>query len=272
MGIRMRGCRGALAVAFVAVALVSSGCSGGSGQAGAVSGGTGSAPAVAAGTVMVMAPAPLKGGLDAAKAAFERGHVGMKVLVNYGHVPALLAQISQGVPADVLVAPDEETMKQVQAKGAVGSTTVAVARNRLVLVAPAANPGKVKDVTALGDAALTVVVCASELPCGILASQLAGGAGVTLIADSREPGGSPAVVTKVAAGEADVGVCFATDAKAAAGKVRAIPFSDRAGGSTTVTAAAARSAANAGGAGQFLAFLSSVEGRAAFTGAGFTPL
>lgn len=270
MGVRMRGCRGALAVTLVAVALASSGCSGGSGQAGSISGG--GAGATAAGTVTVMAPAPVKGGLEAAKAAFERRHAGMKVLVNYGHVPALLAQISQGVPADVLVAPDEETIKQAQAKGVVGSTTVAVARNRLVLVVPAANPAKVKDVTALGDAALTVVVCAAELPCGARTSQLAERAGVGLTADSREPGGSPAVVTKVAAGEADVGACFATDAKAAAGKVRVIPLSDLAGASTTVTAAAVRSVANAVGADQFLVFLSSAEGRAAFTGAGFTPL
>lgn len=270
----MRGRKVALAATFLSAVVAASGCSGGSGQDGATpSGSTGSTTtAAASGTVTVMAPAPLKGALDKVRTAFESGHAGTKVTVNYGHVPALLSQISQGVPADVLVTPDETTMKQVQAKDVVASSTVAVARNKLVLVVPAANPAEVKDVTALGDAELTVVVCASELPCGKLTSQLATKGGVTLVADSQEPGGSPAVVTKVAAGEADLGVCFATDTKAAAGKVAAIPLDDALGASATVTAAAVKSPANARAADQFLGFLSSAEGRALFTEAGFAAL
>lgn len=273
-GTPMRGRRGTVAAAFLAVT-VASGCSGAGTETGAAAdadAGTGSGTAGATGTVTVMAPAPLKGALDKAKAAYESQHAGTSVTVNYGHIPALLTQISQGVPADVLVTPDEATMTQVRAKGVVADGPVAVARNELVLVVPSTNPAGVKDVTALGNEQLTVIVCAPELPCGKLTSQLATKAGVSLVADSQEPGGSPAVVTKVASGEADLGVSFATDTKAGGTTVRVIPLDGALGASTTVTAAAVASPANAPGAGQFLAFLSSPDGKALFTEAGFSPL
>lgn len=218
-----------------------------------------------------MAPAPLKGALNKAKAAYESANPETTVTINYGHIPALLAQISQGVPADVLVTPDEMTMKMIQDKGVVGSSTVPLAQNKLVLVAPA-NNAKVKDVTALGDTGLTVATCAPDLPCGKLATTVAAKAGVTLSADTQEPGGSPAIVTKAAAGEIDLGVCFAVDTKAAGNKVTVIPLPDALGATTTVTAGTLKSPADAGAADQFQAFLSSADGKALFTEAGFTPL
>jgi molybdate transport system substrate-binding protein len=261
-----------VAAALVAVAALS-GCAGGSGEAASSSStGTGSTMPSLSGSVTVMAPAPLKGALDRAKTAFEGSHAGLQVTVSYGHIPALLTQLSQGVPADVLVTPDEGTMKQAQTKGVVVPTAVAVARNKLALVIPVANPAKVKDVSALGDAKLTIAVCAAELPCGKLATQLATKAGVTLAADSLEPGGSPAVVTKAAAAEIDLGVCFATDVKAGGSKVTAIPLADELGVSAQVTAAALQSPHNPEAAAAFVAFLSSAEGKALFTEAGFASL
>lgn len=257
----MRKSSGAVAVAVAAGLAMAAGCGGGSGSDGSVAGTR----------VTVMAPAPLKGALEAAKTAFETGHPGSTVILNFGHVPALLAQLSEGVPADVIVAPDEATMRQVQSKGLVGPTSVAVARNQLVLVCPAQTPAGARDVTSLGDGKLTIAVCAAELPCGKLARRLAEKAGVALAADSQEPGGSPAVVTKVAAGEVDLGVAFATDVGAANGKAKAFRLDDAPEASVTVMAAELKAPAAAEAADQFLAFLSSAEGRASFTEAGFSP-
>jgi molybdate transport system substrate-binding protein len=274
----MRGRQGAL---VVATAIITSVCGCGSepsrpatpaGQPAGQPATGASTPGQAAGTVTVMAPAPLKGALDRVAVAFESSHPGLTVAVNYGHLPALLTQISQGVGADVIVTPDAATMAQVQSKGVAGAATVAVARNRLVLVVPVANPAGVKDVSALGEPALTVAVCAAELPCGKLTSELAARAGVTVAADSQEPGGSPAVVTKAGAGEIDLGVAFATDLTAANGKVTALPLDDTLGASATVTAAVLVSPANATAAGQFVSFLSSAEGKGLFAGAGFATL
>jgi molybdate transport system substrate-binding protein len=270
-----KGALGATLLAvLVAVLVAVPGCSDSSGRAGSTASGS-SGPtttATVSGAVTVMAPAPLKAALDRVKAAFEAEHAGTTVDLNYGHVPALVTQISEGFPADVLVSPDEATMRQAHAKGVVGPSTTAVARNKLVLLVPLANPAKVKDVKALGDAGLTLVVCASELPCGELTGQVAAKAGVRPLADSQEPGGSLAVVTKVASGEADLGVAYLTDTRAAGDKVTTLPFDDALGASATVTAAAVSSPAHARAAEEFLAFLSSAEGRAAFAGAGFSAL
>lgn len=268
----MRGYGRPLAAALlVATATATGACAGGDHDRAGISSTTGGSSA-ARSTVTVMAPATLKAALDQAAAAFERTHPGATVRINYGHVPALLTQIAEGVPADVLITPDEPTMAQARAKRAVGPTAVAVARNDLVLVAPASGKATVRTAASLGDAALTVAVCASELPCGKLTAQVAAKAGVTLAADSLEPGGSPAVVTKAAAGEIDLGVCFLTDARAAGGKVTTIPLDRALGGSATVTAAVVRSPANARGAEDFRSFLASAPGRALFTGAGFSAL
>jgi molybdate transport system substrate-binding protein len=259
------------AAALLATALTAA-CGGGSEQAGPMSSGGTTVPAPVTGTVTVMAPAPLKSALDKVKAAYERTRPGTTVTMAYGHVPALLTQISEGVPADILVTPDEATMKLAQAQGAATPGTVALARNELVLVVPAGGTAKVKGLTSLADTSLTVAVCAAELPCGKLTTQLAAKAGVTVAADSQEPGGSPAVVTKAAAAEIDLGVCFATDAKAAGSKVTALPLDRTQGVSATVTAAVLTAPANAQAAEQFQKFLASADGRALFTEAGFAAL
>jgi molybdate transport system substrate-binding protein len=257
-----------------AVVLVLSGCGGGGDVAasGSPAGSTTARATSRAGnpvTMTVMAPVPLKTALDKAKTAFESSHPGTTVALNYGHVPALLTQIEQGVPADVLVTTDETTMKQARSKGAVVASTVPVAKNRLALVVPMANPGHVKDVGSLGDATLAIAVCAAELPCGKLTDDLASNAGITLAADSREPGGSPAIVTKAATGEIDLGVAFATDIAAANGKVASIPLDEKLGVTTTVVAAMVTSPGSTASAEQFLAFLSSADGKAIFADAGF---
>lgn len=262
----------AVAAAFLVMA-APSGCSGGSGEAvPSWPAGPGSGTPSLSGTITVMAPASLKGALDRAGTAFERAHPGLTVGVNYGHIPTLFTQLSQGVPGDVLVTPDEMTMMQARTKGITAPAAVAVARNDLVLVVPVANPAQVKDAGALGDAGLTVAVCAAELPCGRLTAEAAARSGVTLAADSFEPGGSPAVVTKAAAGEIDLGVSFAADVRAGGGKVTGIPLADELGAYAQVTAAAVESSHHADAAAAFLAFLSSATGRAYFTEAGFAPL
>lgn len=238
----------------------------------ATASGSTTAATPASGQVLVMAAGPLKAALDQAKTAFEAANPGVKVTLDYGHVPSLLAQLGEGVPADVLVTPDAATMKMAQGKGFVATDPTVVAGNPLALVVPTGNPGKVADVKALADPELTVAVCAAELPCGALTDELAKKAGITISADTMEPGGSPAIVTKAAAGEVQVGVVFATDIKAGGAKVEAVPIAAEVSVVGQVSAAPLKDAANPSGGTSFVEFLASPAGQAIFTGAGFTTL
>jgi molybdate transport system substrate-binding protein len=230
------------------------------------------AATAAGGELVVMAAGPLKPALDKAKTAFEAANPGVTVTLNYGHVPSLMSQLGEGVPADVLVTPDAATMKSAQDKGFVATAPTPVAGNPLALVVPKGNPGKVADVKALADSELSVGVCAAELPCGKLTEELAKKAGITISADTQEPGGSAAIVTKAAAGEIQVGVVFSTDIKAGGDKVAAIPIDTAVVVVGQVSAAPLKDATNAEDAASFVAFLASPQGAAIFTAAGFNTL
>jgi len=259
-----------LGVALLGVALLAVGCGNGDDTGSGSTTTTGSASDTdLSGSLTVMAPGTLKGLLESAKATFESDHPGVKVALNLGHVPTLLTQIEGGVPADVLVTPDATTMGQAAGKGLLDGDAEVIARNKLALVVPAGNPAGVKGVDALGDESKRTAVCAKELPCGKLAEQLAAKSSISLSADTLEPGGSPAIVTKASTGEIDVGLVFATDIRAGGDKVEAIPIPDASNVSSEVSASVLKASTNAAAAQAFIELLASAQGRSLVTAAGF---
>lgn len=256
---------------LLAVVMLGAACGGGANATDAT---TEAAPSTAGaksltGTLTVMAAGPLKGFLEAAKTRFEAENPGISVQMSLGHVPTLLAQIEGGVPADVLVTPDAGTMGQATSKGLVAGKADVVARSPMALVVPAGNGAGVEGVESLGDASLRVGVCAMELPCGKLSEKLASKSSISLDADTLEPGGSAAIVTKASTGEIDVGLVFATDIRAGGSKVERIVIPESANVSSEVSAAALSASTNATAARAFVAFLASSEGLELASKAGF---
>jgi|GEM_PF-1265857 len=225
--------------------------------------------AALSGMLTVMAPGPFKALLEKAKAAFEAANPGVTVQLNLGHVPTLLTQLEGGVPGDVLVTPDAGTMGQAKSKGLVSGEAIVIGGSQMALVVPAGNPAAVKDVTALADEALRVAVCADELPCGKLATELARKNGLALQPDSLEPGGSPGVVTKASTGEIDVGLVFATDVAAGGAKVEKVAIPEAANVSSVVSTATVEASGNPSAAAALVAFLASPAGLELVTGSGF---
>lgn len=221
------------------------------------------------GTLTVMGPASLKGLLEATKTRFEAENPGISIRLSLGHVPTLLAQIEGGVPADVLVTPDSGTMGQASSKGMVAGKADVIARSAMALVVPAGNRAGVKGVDSLSNASLRVALCAKELPCGKLSDKLAAKSSISLDADTLEPGGTAAIVTKASTGEIDVGLVFATDVKAGGAKVERIMIPEASNVSSEVSAAALSASTNATAARAFVAFLASSGGRELATGVGF---
>ncbi|MDQ1135990.1 molybdate transport system substrate-binding protein [Microbacterium sp. SORGH_AS 1204] len=171
----------------------------------------GAAPAPAAsgdplsGTVEVYAAASLQRSFDEIASAFEAEHPGVDVSAVYDGSSTLATQIGEGAPADVFASADEKNMAKVAAQA---PDPQLFAGNTLVIAVPTGNPGAVATLADL--ARVTTVLCAAEVPCGAASATLLSNAGLTVTPASAEQNVT-AVLTKVAAGEADAGLVYATD-------------------------------------------------------------
>jgi molybdate transport system substrate-binding protein len=91
-------------------------------------------------------------------------------------------------------------------------------------------PGNPKGVTSFADLArpdLQVVVCAPQVPCGAAVERIEQASGVALRPVSEEPD-VKSTLGKVATGNADAGLVYATDAHAAGDDVQGIEFPEAA--------------------------------------------
>jgi molybdate transport system substrate-binding protein len=180
-------------------------------------------PAALRGTITVDAAASLNGVFPALARSFEREHPGATVAFSFGGSSALAASIVSGAPVDVFAAASTKTMRTVQDASLTATAPVVVARNRLEIAVPPGNPGEVVGLADFADPRRTIVVCDQAVPCGSAAQQVFGLAGVAAKPDSYEPDVT-SVLTKVEGDEADAGLVYATDVRAAGSRVEGIPF------------------------------------------------
>ncbi|GAA1853301.1 molybdate ABC transporter substrate-binding protein [Microbacterium koreense] len=160
------------------------------------------------GTLTVYAAASLRSVFDDLALRFEARHPGIDVLpIVADGSTSLATQILEGAPADVFASADERTMTLVAEMSAPPEL---FASNTLVLVAPATSG--VTSLADLADPALTVVLCAPDVPCGAASTALLDAVGVEVAPASLEQNVT-AVLAKVTAGEADAGLVYATDAR-----------------------------------------------------------
>ena len=124
----------------------------------------------------------------------------------------LVAQLAAGADADVLITADAATMEQAVSGGSVQGEPELIAVNTLVLATPAGNPGDVDRLADLGRRDLLIGLCAAEVPCGALAHQALGEAGIAPSADTLELN-VRALASKLSLGELDAGLVYATDAR-----------------------------------------------------------
>lgn len=126
---------------------------------------------------------------------------------------ALAAQLAEGAEADVLMTADAATMQRAVEADSVRGRVTAVAANALVLAVAPGNPGQVASLDDLGQADLLVGLCAAGVPCGTLADRALDRLGVEPAVDTRELN-ARALAAKIALGELDAGLVYATDATA----------------------------------------------------------
>jgi molybdate transport system substrate-binding protein len=186
---------------------------------------TASATPSLSGSITVDAAASLNQVFPQLSAEFQKEHPGTTVTFNFGGSSALAAAIVSGAPVDVFAAASAKTMQTVTDADLGSGTPVTVAQNKLEIAVPPGNPGKVTGLADFADAAKTIVVCDKAVPCGAAATQVFGLAKITAKPDSYEPDVT-SVLTKVEGNDADAGLVYVTDVKAAGTKVEGIPFAE----------------------------------------------
>src|SRR2546423_11233170 len=140
----------------------------------------------------------------------------------------LALQIRQGAPADVFAAASPKYAQLLYRDGLVLKPVV-FATNKLIVLVPRSNPGKIKSVYDLRRPGLKVVVGDSTVPIGIYTRQILDTLGITadvaknVVSQETDVKG---IVSKVALGEADAGVVYRTDAKPVAAYTRSIALPD----------------------------------------------
>lgn len=176
----------------------------------AVAGCSASAPSenAAAEPITISAAASLQSAFEQISEEFSAEHPEVQISsISYDGSSTLATQILEGADVDVFASADERNMSEVTEAG-FGHEPVIFASNTLVIAVPQDNPADIDSLDDLAQA--TTVLCAQQVPCGSASRQLLEDQGVQVTPASEEQNVT-AVLQKVAAGEADAGLVYATD-------------------------------------------------------------
>jgi molybdate transport system substrate-binding protein len=198
------------AVLVVALAAVVSGCGGGS-------------TAPEGRTLTVFAAASLTETFTAMETQFEAENPGVDVRINFAGSSDLAQQIVNGAPADVFAAANESTMRTVGEAGLVDGAPTVFATNVLQIATAPGNPKGIDSFDDLARPDVTVVVCAPPVPCGAATERIEEATGVTLNPVSEEQD-VRSVLGRVETGNADAGLVYVSDLRAAGDDVQGVGF------------------------------------------------
>lgn len=220
------------------------------------------------GEITVFAAASLKSTFTQLAKEFEVQHPGTKVTLSFAGSSDLVTQITQGAPADVFASADTKNMTKLADQGLVDGTASNFATNVLEIAVPPGNPASISSFADLAKPGVKVVTCASQVPCGAATETVEKAAGTTLNPVSEESSVTD-VLGKVTSGEADAGLVYVTDVKAAGDKVKGIPFPESDKAVNTYPIATVGTSKNKELAAAFLASVTSEAGKKVLRGAGF---
>ncbi|MCH1489260.1 MAG: molybdate ABC transporter substrate-binding protein [Ilumatobacteraceae bacterium] len=187
------------------------------------------------------------------------------VTLSFASSASLAAQIIDDAPVDVFISADRAQIERLRRAGFSDTQPKVVARNSLVIAVEAGNPLGLAELRDLSRGDVLVAIAAPGVPLGEYSQGMLSAANievrpVTFEADAR------GVLAKVALGEVDAGIVYATDAASASNVDRVvIPEAE----AVNVEYVALDLTGGSGAGQDLIEFLTSDTGRFALTNRGF---
>ncbi len=234
------------------------------------------------GNLVVYAAASLTEPFNRIKAELEKANPGLKITYSFGGSNTLRAQLEQGAKADVFASANQTEIDNAFKSNLVADKGQVFAQNRLVVILPKDNPGKVTKLQDLANPGLKLVAAEKGVPVG----------GYTLDALNKmskdaafmpdfaarvranfvsQESNVKQVVSKVQLGEADAGVCYLTDISAPVqNDIITLAIPDQFNSLASYPISALKGASNTAGAQAFIGYVTGAQGQATLKTYGFT--
>ena len=192
-------------------------------------------PTVAPVDINVFGAASLTAAFGEIKTKFEAANPNVTVTYNFAGSNTLATQITSGAPADVFASADTKNMQKVSS---LVNNPQTFAKNKVVVIIPANNPGNIKTLHDLANKGVKIAVANSSVPVGNYTLEV-----LSKMGQSSEYGPAyesavkanfvtqetsvSGVVQKVQLGEVDAGYVYVSDAYSAGSKVSSIDIPDQ---------------------------------------------
>ena len=230
----------------------------------------------------VSAAISLDGAFHELARLFERAHPGTRVQLNLAGSQQLAAQLAFGGESDVFAAADWRWIEDLRARGLLAGEPEVFAHNRVVVIVPRANPGRLAKPSDLARPGVKLVIAAEAVPAGryareVLArlarlpgygSDFAHRALANVVSEEDNVRG---VVARVELGEADAGLAYGSDVTPSVARaVREIPIPDSANVVTDYPIASLRGSRHGTLAREFVRLVRSERGQQVLSRHGFS--
>lgn len=200
--------------------------------------------------------------------AFQR--IDRKARFNFAGSNQLALQIRQGAPADVFASAAPNFTQDLFRAGLL-ERPVTLVYNKLVLIVPTSNPAGISSVFGLRRNGIKLVLASPSVPVGAYTRRILAKLGLTSVLRNvvSQESDVKGVVGKVALGQADAGFVYATDAKAAAARLRPISLPASAQPDVRYEIAVVKASRNRAAAQAFVRKVLGPTGRGVLSSTGF---
>jgi molybdate transport system substrate-binding protein len=205
---------------------------------------------------------------------FEAANPDVTVTFNFGPSDGLAGQIESEGVADVFASASATWMDDLASATGVSDRTD-FAKNKLVIITPPDDPAGVGSIQDLAAPGVQLVLAAEGVPVGDYARQVLENAGIAKAANGNVVSNEQddaSVVAKIASGEADAGIVYASDVtEAVAPTVRAVAIPDDVNVIATYPIAVVDGSTSTELARALVRYVSGVESQATLRSFGFLP-